>query len=110
MIRFMVLGLTVLVSVLCLGTLIDDNTAQATGATEDTASFSESRWICGDANGSGNVDIDDVIYLLQTYIFGAGAPPDPYESGDADSSGVVEICDVVYLVAYIFHGGPPPIC
>ena len=61
----------------------------------------------GDADGSSEVDIDDVVYLI-AYIFSGGPPPDPLESGDADCSGDVDIDDVVYLIAYIFSGGPEP--
>ncbi len=63
----------------------------------------------GDANNSGFIDIDDVVYLIN-YIFGGGLPPAPYAvaSGDADCSCYVDIDDVVYLINYIFGGGPPP--
>ncbi len=64
-------------------------------------------WICGDADGSGEVDIDDVVYLI-SYIFSGGPAPNPIESGDADCSGSIDIDDVVYLIAYIFTGGPEP--
>ena len=64
-------------------------------------------YICGDADASGDVDIDDAVYLI-AYIFSGGPPPDPYESGDADLSGEVDIDDVVYLIAYIFSGGNDP--
>jgi uncharacterized Ntn-hydrolase superfamily protein len=64
-------------------------------------------YICGDADASGDVDIDDVVYLI-AYIFSGGPPPDPYETGDADYSGEVDIDDVVYLIAYIFSGGNDP--
>jgi hypothetical protein len=64
-------------------------------------------WLCGDADGSGDADIDDAVYLIQ-YIFGGGPAPDPMESGDADCSGEVDIDDVVYLIQYIFGGGPAP--
>lgn len=30
--------------------------------------------------------------------------------GDADNSGTVDISDVTYTVAYMFEGGPPPVC
>lgn len=62
---------------------------------------------CGDANGSGAVDIDDVVFLIG-YIFVGGPAPDPYQDGDADCSGNVDIDDVVYLIGYIFSGGPEP--
>ena len=64
-------------------------------------------YVCGDADASGEVDIDDVVYLI-AFIFSGGPPPDPYESGDADCSGDVDIDDVVYLIAYIFSGSPAP--
>jgi phosphoribosyl-AMP cyclohydrolase len=64
-------------------------------------------YICGDTDGSGAVDIDDVVYLIN-YIFAGGPEPIPYESGDADCSGAVDIDDVVYVITYIFSGGPAP--
>jgi len=66
-------------------------------------------YVCGDANGSGEIDIDDVVYIIN-YIFAAGPEPIPVESGDANASGEVDIDDVVYLISYIFSGGPDPVC
>ncbi len=66
--------------------------------------------ICGDANASGFVDIDDAV-LLVDFIFVGGAPPNPLELGDANCSGgdvPVDIDDVVYLINFIFKGGPEP--
>ena len=65
--------------------------------------------VCGDADGSGGVDIDDVVYLI-SYIFSGGPAPIPNVCvGDADGSGGVDIDDVVYLISYIFSGGPAPV-
>jgi hypothetical protein len=64
-------------------------------------------YVCGDADGSSAVDIDDVVYLI-AFIFSGGSEPMPYESGDADCSGAVDIDDVVYLIAFIFSAGPEP--
>jgi hypothetical protein len=63
----------------------------------------------GDANASGGVDIDDVVYTI-AYIFSGGPAPVPYAvaSGDPNCSCSVDIDDVVYLIAYIFSGGPEP--
>jgi hypothetical protein len=61
----------------------------------------------GDADGSGEVDIDDVVYVI-SYIFAGGPAPDPLPAGDADCSGETDIDDVVYVITYIFSGGPPP--
>jgi hypothetical protein len=64
-------------------------------------------YIPGDADGSGGVDIDDVVFLIN-YIFGGGPTPSPLISGDADCSGGIDIDDVVFLINYIFGGGPEP--
>lgn len=61
----------------------------------------------GDADDSGSVDIDDVVWIID-YIFGGGPPSNPVAAMDADCSTEVDIDDVVYLIAYIFSGGPPP--
>jgi len=66
-----------------------------------------STFVCGDANGSGVVDIDDITYII-THIFQSGPPPNPIESGDANCSGEVDIDDIVYLITYIFAAGPEP--
>jgi hypothetical protein len=64
-------------------------------------------WSCGDSDMSGELDIDDVVYLI-AYIFSGGPAPDPLAAGDADCSGAIDIDDVVYVIAYIFSGGNPP--
>jgi len=64
-------------------------------------------YICGDADASGEVDIDDVVYLI-AYIFSSGPAPVPYESGDVNCAAGVDIDDVVYLIGYIFSSGPAP--
>jgi len=67
-------------------------------------------YICGDVQSSGNVDIDDVMYLID-YIFTGGPEPQctPIEEcADADLSGNVDIDDIIYLTNYIFLGGPAP--
>ena len=66
------------------------------------------QWLCGDVNGSQNIDIDDIVYLI-FYVFQGGPPPVPNElAGDVDCSGGIDIDDIVYLITYIFQGGPEP--
>lgn len=72
-----------------------------------TVLYNSVYYVCGDADQSYAVDIDDVVYLI-AYIFSGGPAPDPIESGDADCSGSIDIDDVVYLISYIFSGGPAP--
>jgi agmatine/peptidylarginine deiminase len=76
-------------------------------AAADSADVTLFVWACGDANGDGLVDIDDVVWLI-SYIFSAGSPPYPYESGDVDCQSGIDIDDVVYLIGYIFSQGPEP--
>jgi hypothetical protein len=64
-------------------------------------------YICGDADASGAVDIDDVVYFIN-YIFAGSPEPVPCESGDVDCSGAIDIDDVVYLISYTFSGGSGP--
>jgi hypothetical protein len=66
--------------------------------------------MCGDADLSGQVDIDDAVYVI-SYIFMFGPAPNPLSVADCDCSGgpvPVDIDDVVYLMNYILRGGPEP--
>jgi len=63
--------------------------------------------IRGDVDGSGLINIADVIWLVD-YIFFGGAPPPCIEEGDVNGDGAINIADVVFLVDYIFFGGPSP--
>lgn len=69
--------------------------------------FTTSAYLCGDADGSGNVTISDGVYLIN-YVFSGGPAPSPLLSGDADCSGAITISDAVYLISYIFSGGAAP--
>ncbi|MBU1319433.1 MAG: M6 family metalloprotease domain-containing protein [candidate division Zixibacteria bacterium] len=64
-------------------------------------------FICGDANNSGEVDIDDAIYLI-AYSYLSGPAPIPVESGDLNCDGKINLLDIVGLVNYLFRGGPVP--
>lgn len=66
-------------------------------------------YVSGDANGDGEIDIADVVYLIN-YLFLGGSAPEPWQAGDANGDGAVDIADVVYLINYLFIGGPPPGC
>ncbi|MEA2030379.1 MAG: hypothetical protein U9N55_02125 [candidate division Zixibacteria bacterium] len=64
--------------------------------------------ICGDADGSENVSIGDVNFLVD-YCFLGGPAPDPLWVGDVDcSGGGPSIGDVNFLLSYLFLGGPEP--
>jgi hypothetical protein len=89
--------------------IVDTGSSENYGSSSGYEEVSGVSCTAGDANGSGGVDIDDVVYLI-SYIFSSGPEPTPgICCGDANASGSVDIDDVVYLISYIFAGGPPPI-
>lgn len=68
--------------------------------------------VCGDVNGDGNVNILDLTYLDDYLNRGGPAPPDPQLAnvdGDCPLNDIDDD-DKDYLVAYMFMGGPAPIC
>jgi len=73
-----------------------------------TLSVIEAPPICGDCDGSGDIDVEDVVFLLN-FIFNEGISPDPINVGDVDNSDAIDIDDPVYLIMYLFMSGPPPI-
>ena len=62
----------------------------------------------GDANGTGDVNLADGVYLIN-YIFRGQRPPIPSDAGDANSDMAVNMGDVVFVINYVFHDGPPPV-
>ena len=63
-------------------------------------------YVRGDANGDGNLNGVDVIYLVA--YFKGGPAPNPIEAGDANGDGSTNGLDVIYLVNYFKGTGPPP--
>ena len=63
----------------------------------------------GDANGNGEIHIEDIVYLIN-YLFMDGPPPPTVKSGDANCDRVVDVADVICLINYLFGDGPPPGC
>jgi hypothetical protein len=103
-------GLTGLRTQLCRGMMWIDTYGLDCECTRSC----ESDCVPGDANCSGAVDIDDVVWIID-FIFGGGVPCDAGCCMDANGSGgdiPVDIDDAVYLISYIFlHSSPPqPSC
>jgi hypothetical protein len=65
--------------------------------------------VCGDVNGNGNINIQDIGYLIQ-YIYKAGPPPPNPQDADIDGSGTFNIVDVTRLLNFLYRGGPQPTC
>jgi len=66
-------------------------------------------YACGDANGDGETNVADAVYMIN-YVFKGGPAPDPVEAGDANCDGDSNIGDAVYIINYVFKGGPAPCC
>nr|MBN2276383.1 agmatine deiminase family protein [candidate division Zixibacteria bacterium] len=78
----------------------------------DTLSFIVAAYnvfICGDADGSGAINILDVTFLIN-YLYKDGPSPSPVEAADVNKSGAVNILDVTYLINYLYKDGPEPDC
>ncbi len=63
--------------------------------------------ICGNADGIGGIDIDDIVYLI-AFIYLNGPPPEPFQAGDINCDDKIDLLDIVGLVNYEFRGGPVP--
>lgn len=61
----------------------------------------------GDADGSGQLNISDIVFLIN-FIFAQGPAPDPLVSGDMNCDGRINIGDAVRLVNYMFLSGLAP--
>jgi hypothetical protein len=76
-------------------------------ATKELSFYIVPDFLCGDADGSGVVNVSDAVYLISN-IFGSGPPPQPLMAGDADCDEIISVSDAVYLIGFIFAGGPEP--
>ena len=65
------------------------------------------KFIRGDVDASGTIDISDPIFLLG-YLFLGEKAPDCLDAGDANDDGLLDISDAVYGLTFQFLGGPPP--
>jgi len=64
---------------------------------------------CGDANGDGDVNVGDIVYII-SYVFKGGMPPASLWAADVNHDGDVNVADAVYLVNYVFRSGMAPDC
>jgi hypothetical protein len=67
----------------------------------------EASFLPGDANGSGDVNGLDVVFLV--IYFKGGVAPDPLLSGDANGDCSTNGLDVIYLVNFFKGYGPAPV-
>lgn len=89
---------------------VDDGGAEnATAEAEvEVVVLSEcTRFVRGDPDSTGGIDISDGIFILG-YLFLGSAGPKCADSADADDNGALELTDAVYVLNWLFLGGPAP--
>ena len=65
------------------------------------------RFIRGDANGSGEVDISDAVWHLN-YLFLEGPTPPCIEAAEVNDDDRLDISDALYIIGHQFLGDAPP--
>jgi hypothetical protein len=65
----------------------------------------EERFVRGDTERTGEIDLSDAIGIL-SYLFAGGASPSCIKAADADDTGSVDIADPVFILGFLFGGGP----
>lgn len=65
------------------------------------------RFVRGDVNGDGEVDLADVIRAL-SFLFLEEPGTSCLDAADIDDGGIVDISDTVGLLSFLFSGGPSP--
>lgn len=64
----------------------------------------------GDANGNGDVDIADAVFVLASLFVPGASPTDCADAADANDDGALDVSDAVRLLSALFTGtsGPLP--
>lgn len=65
------------------------------------------RFVRGNADGQGEIDISDAVSVLG-YLFLGSATPPCLDAADGDDLGSIELTDAVYILGFLFLGGPAP--
>ncbi len=65
------------------------------------------RFVRGDANVSGEIDISDAIFIL-IYLFGGVPEVTCLDAADVDDVEEVDLSDAIYLLMSLFKNGPGP--
>jgi hypothetical protein len=66
----------------------------------------------GDIDGSGFIDVTDVLKVIQIAFLNGIDTEDPFcpnTRGDVNGTGVVDVNDVLYIIKTAFTNGPPPV-
>ena len=69
--------------------------------------FSAPRFLRGDSNEDGKVDISDSLFILGCKFLGTGCPG-CRDAGDLNEDGAMDISDAVHGLNFLFSGGRSP--
>ncbi len=81
--------------------------AAALAASGVRGAAGEPRFLRGDANADGSLDIADAVRMLLCSFAGVGCTGCD-DAADADDDGARSVSDPVYLLRFLFVAGPPP--
>lgn len=73
----------------------------------DECKLFEMKYISGDGNGDGVVDLGDAIATL-AYLF-SGGTAECLDANDTNGDGSVDVGDAITLLSYLFSGGQAPV-
>ncbi|HDL03873.1 MAG TPA: hypothetical protein ENH25_07055 [candidate division Zixibacteria bacterium] len=60
-------------------------------------------YVCGDADGSGSINILDVVFIIN-YLYKGGQQPADTIAADVDGSGSINILDISGIINYLYRG------
>ena len=67
------------------------------------------RFVRGDANSDGFVDVSDPIFLLNAHQVAGAPPPECLDAADPNDDASLDISDPIYLLNFLFQGTAPPL-
>jgi hypothetical protein len=65
------------------------------------------RFVRGDSNDSGELDLSDAPFTL-SHLFLGGDVPMCSKAADSDDDGELGMSDAILVLRHLFAGGPPP--
>jgi CxxC motif-containing protein (DUF1111 family) len=67
------------------------------------------RFVRGDANDDGALDLSDALFTLNYLFLGTESPP-CLSASDTNDDGLLDLSDGIFFLGFLFHGGemPPP--
>jgi len=65
------------------------------------------RFVRGDADSNGNINLSDGVQLLE-FLFRGGETPMCLDAADADDDGILQLTDAIRVFGWLFLGADPP--